>query len=127
MLPSYLFFRAARAESAHDCLLLDRGGHILEGTRSNFFALNDKELFTAPLARVLNGVTRQTVIASAKNNGYKIKEGLIKLDRINEYAGAFLTHTSGNIVPIRSIDQFCFPAIAPALKKLMRIYDQYLN
>jgi len=127
MLPSYLFFKAAQAAGAHDALLIDRGGHILEGTRSNFFALNDKKLFTAPLERVLNGVTRQTVIECAKNNGYKITENLIKSAEINRYDGAFLTHTSGKIVPIRSIDKFSFPAVAPGLKSLMKHYDDYLD
>lgn len=127
MLPSYLFFKEARAAGAHDTLLIGQGGYILEGTRSNFFAIKDKTLFTAPLDRVLNGVTRQTVIEGAKDNNYKIKENYIKLNKINEFDGACLTHTSGNIVPIKSIDEFSFPVIPDTLKELMKRYDEYLR
>lgn len=127
MLPSYLFFREAQAAGAHDTLLIDHAGHILEGTRSNFFAIKDKTLFTAPLDRVLNGVTRQNVIECAKINNYKIKENCIKLEKIKEFDGAFLTHTSGNIVPIRSINEFSFTGIPEALKQLMRQYDDWLK
>lgn len=127
MLPSYLFFKEAQTADAHDCLLIDRDGHILEGTRSNFFALKDQTLFTSPLDRVLNGVTRQTVIECAENNGYKISEKMIKLEKIKDYDGACLTHTSGNIVPIKSINEFSFPLIPDTLKKLMKHYDEYLR
>ncbi len=127
MLPSYLYYREAMRANAHDTLLIDRDGRILEGTRSNFFAIKDKTLYTAPLERVLNGVTRQHVMAAAKQNGYTVTEMAVALHNITNYDGAFLTHTSGGIVPIKSIGDFSFTEIAPALKDLMNCYDKYIE
>ena len=127
MLPSYLFYRAAENAGAHDTLLIDRHGCILEGTRSNFFALKEKTLYTAPLERVLNGVTRQQVVAMAKEHNYALAETAVALKNIADYDGAFLTHTSGGVVPIKSVDDFSFPAIATELKELMRRYDDYVS
>ncbi|MBI2990102.1 MAG: aminotransferase class IV family protein [Candidatus Magasanikbacteria bacterium] len=127
MLPSYLFFREAREKKAYDMLLADSKGCLLEGTRSNIFLIKDKILYTPPLDKVLNGVTRQTVIDCAKQNGYKIKEQNIKLNKIFDFEGAFLTNTSGKIVPIRTIDQKSFSSITPEIQNLIRLYDQYLR
>lgn len=127
MLPSYLFFKAAQKANAHDCLLIDNPGRIREGTRSNFFAIKDKKLFTAPLELVLNGVTRQQVITCARKNGYRLTEEAVLLQNISNYDGAFLTHTSGNIVPIRSIDDFSFAEVCATVRELIKHYEAYLQ
>ena len=68
------------------------------------------------------------VIECAQINGYKIKaDQPVAENKINEFDGAFLTHTSGNIVPIKSINGFSFASIPPALKELMNDYDQCLD
>lgn len=125
MLPSYLFYREAMHANAHDTLLIDRDGRILEGTRSNFFAIKDKTIYTAPLERVLNGVTRQHVVAAAEQNGYAVTEMAVALRDIANYDGAFLTHTSGGIVPIRSVDDVMFAEVPMLLKELMKFYESY--
>lgn len=127
MLPSYLLFREAAKQQAHDMLLVDHTGCILEGTRSNFFALKNRTLFTASLDKVLNGVTRQTVIECAEKHGYALTETPVLLDNASDYDGAFLTHTSGGIVPIRSIDTITFHEVSPALKELMRAYTDFVD
>ena len=104
MLPSYIIFKRAQKENAYDALLIDRDGNIIEGTRSNFFAIKNKTLTTPPLSEVLDGVTRRTVIECAKQNGYNIKEENIPLKNIFDYDGAFLTNTSGKIMPVKTID-----------------------
>ncbi len=127
MLPSYLIFREAKAAGAHDALLLDKNGNILEGTRSNFFAIKDKTLYSAQEDKILNGITRQTVLECALENGFEQKEEAVELKEINNFDGAFLTHTSGKIVPIKSIDQFEFESIAKNIKELIKLYNNFLN
>jgi branched-subunit amino acid aminotransferase/4-amino-4-deoxychorismate lyase len=84
-------------------------------------------LYTPPLEEVLEGVARQTIIAVALKNGFKLVEQDIPLATIGEYDGAFLTSTSTKIIPIKQIDDFDFPEIPPALKQLMKLYDAFLD
>jgi branched-chain amino acid aminotransferase len=127
MFPSYMAYRKARKAGCYDALLINKDGNIIEGTRTNFFALKVNELHTPPLKEVLEGVTRQTVIAVAKKHGFKLVEGDIPLDKIGDYDGAFLTSTSTKIIPIKQIDDFSFPEIPAALRELMKRYDDFLE
>jgi branched-subunit amino acid aminotransferase/4-amino-4-deoxychorismate lyase len=127
MFPSYMAYRKAKEAECYDALLVNKSGNIIEGTRTNFFAIKVNELHTPPLEEVLEGVTRQTVIEVAKKNGFKLVEGDIPLSKISDYDGAFLTSTSTKIIPINQIDDFIFPEIPGALKELMKLYDKFLD
>ncbi len=127
MFPSYMAYKKAKSAGCYDGLLINREGNIIEGTRTNFFALKVNVLYTPPLEEVLEGVTRQTVIAVALKNGFKLVEQDIPLTKIGEYDGAFLTSTSTKMIPIKQIDEFEFPEIPAALKQLMKLYDEFLD
>ena len=94
MLPSYMFFTKARKEGHYDAVFLDDEKKILEGTRTNFFAIKDAILITSPVEFVLDGVIRQTLVSTAKKNGFSVKEEKIPLSSLKDYDGAFLTSTS---------------------------------
>jgi len=126
MLQSYLAFTKAQRNGCYDALLLDRQSNMLEGTRTNFFLLKDKTLFTAPRKYVLNGVTRQVVLAIAEKYTYQIEETLVTIDKISQYEGAFFTSTGANIIPIKQIDSFIFSEISSSLQQLMEEYDTFL-
>lgn len=127
MLPSYLAYKKAKAAGAYDALLINSKGNIIEGTRTNFFAIRGSILYTAPVEEVLEGVTRQSVIAVAKKNGFKLEEKDIPLAKLNDYDGAFLTSTSSKIVPINQIDEFSWQSIPEKLKELIKYYDTFLD
>jgi D-alanine transaminase/branched-chain amino acid aminotransferase len=132
MLPSYLFFREAKEVGAFDCLLVNKKGEVLEGTRSNFYVIKNKTIYTAPLSKILDGVTRRTVLDCARKNGYKIVERAPQLKDIFKYDGAFFTNTSGKIVPIRTVESKkykvkSFTEISENLRELIRFYNQYLE
>lgn len=127
MLPSYLIYRDAKKNGAYDALLYDTQGNVHEGTRSNFFTIKNNTLYTPPLDTVLEGVTRQTVIDCATQHGYKIEEQSIPLASIFDYDGAFLTNTSGKIMPIKTIDTQSFDTIHESISKLRTAYNTYLE
>jgi branched-chain amino acid aminotransferase len=127
MLPSYLFFTKARKNGHYDAVFIDDEKNILEGTRTNFFAIKDSTIFTAPKEFVLDGVIRQTLIAIAQKNGFNVKEEKIPFSRLQDYDGAFLTSTSTKILPLAQIDDFFFSEISGKLKELMKIYDDFLE
>ncbi|MBI4599829.1 aminotransferase class IV family protein [Candidatus Uhrbacteria bacterium] len=125
MLVSYLLYRKARREGCYDALLMNRDGCITEGTRTNFFAIRDKTLFTSPDEMVLAGVTRKTVLRVARQSGFSIEERALDLSEIKRCAGAFVTGTSIGIMPVKTIDDFSFTEIPPTLRELMAQYDAF--
>ena len=126
MLGSYLAYRKARMASAYEALLVNHG-NITEGTRTNFFAIKEKTLYSAPEKDILLGVTRKAVLTIATQNGFRVEERNLRLDDIKEYDGAFLTSTSSKILPIRSIDSLTLREPPLALKTLMFLFDEFLK
>lgn len=125
MLQSYLAYKAAWEAGAYDALLLDRDGCIREGTRTNFFAMKGKTLYSPPQEKILLGVTRKVALKVAKENGYEIIEKDISLDSLSEYDGAFLTSTSTGIMPIKSVDSHSFEPFDESMITLIRAFDTY--
>ncbi|MBU1083365.1 aminotransferase class IV [Patescibacteria group bacterium] len=127
MLGSYLAYRMAKQGGHQDALLINNEGFITEGTRSNFFLIKDKTIFTAPRDMVLDGVTKRTILNVAMKNGFIIKEKNLSPSELGDYDGAFITNTSDRIVPVRQIDNFCFSAIPESIKELIQLFDEYLG
>lgn len=127
MLPSYMAYRQARQAGAYDALLVNQRGDITEGTRTNFFAIKDRVIFTPPPAEILPGVMRAAVLGVARDNGFEIVEQLISIDKLSDYDGAFLTSMSSKIMPLRAIDQHQWGSIPPALRELMTALDGLLD
>src|SRR6185369_16803459 len=70
MLESFLSYRSARKAGAYDALLVNRAGYITEGTRTNFFCLRGKTIFSPPEKDILLGVTRKAMLVAAAADGF---------------------------------------------------------
>jgi branched-subunit amino acid aminotransferase/4-amino-4-deoxychorismate lyase len=127
MLGSYLAYKKARENNCYDALLLDQKNNIIEGTRTNFFAIKDMTIITPPKEKVLEGVTKITVLDTAQKNGFRIEEKEISFSEVKNYDGVFLTSTSIKIMPITQIDEVVFSQIPGNLKKLLKLYDDFLD
>src|ERR1035437_6794945 len=104
MLQSYMYYTKAKVKGHYDTLFLDNKGNILEGSRTNFFVIKDTTLITPPKEKLLEGITRRTVIAVAKKSGFVVKEGEISFSKLEDFDDAFLTCTSAKIIPLIQID-----------------------
>lgn len=127
MLGSYLAYKKAKGYDCYDALLINNKGIIMEGTRTNFYAVKDKTVFTQPNENILEGVTREIVLNIAKKYGYQIENKDITIKDLKNFDCAFLTSTSSKILPIRKIDEFVFPDFPETLKFLMKKYDDFLS
>ncbi len=127
MLQSYLAYSRAKEAGAYDALLIDKNGAIVEGTRTNFFAIRSKTLYEQPQENILLGVTRKHVLEVASASGFTVATQAIRPHELTKYDGAFLTSTSSKIMPIRSVDDLKLPEIPPALRELMKAFDQFLD
>ena len=127
MLASYLAYREAKEKNCYDALFVNRNGNIIEGTRTNFFTIKGRTIYSPLEKNILLGVTRKHILEVAKQNGFVIEEKNIPLTGLSEYDGAFLTGTSIKILPIKKVDNFEYGGIPDDLKKLMLAFDEYLN
>jgi branched-chain amino acid aminotransferase len=105
-----------------DAIMLDEAGNITESTTSNFFLITDNELHTPLPDCFLNGITRQTIIAIAKENGIKVNERKIKPEELSSAQAAFLTGTAIEIMPVKSIAEHEFDPKHELLQKIAEHY-----
>jgi len=126
LLINFMALREAMHHGAKDALLVDSEGCIREGTRTNFFAVKNGKVYTAPLTDVLEGITRKIVVKLAKENGIEIVEKKIKADKLKDYDEFFFTSTSMNVLPITQIDDYEVPeGVGPITKELIKLFKAY--
>lgn len=104
-LAGMLALQRAKAKGAHEALMLDVEGYVLEGATSNFFLVIDGEILTTPSSLVLPGITRAHVIRCAEREGIGVRFGSIGQGDLNAATEAFLTSSLREIVPVVRVDR----------------------
>ncbi|MFI4984200.1 MAG: aminotransferase class IV [Rickettsiales bacterium] len=117
----------ATASGYDDALMLDSKGRITEATTANFFLIIGDELHTPTPDRFLNGITRQTVIEIAHTLGIKVIEKYLTPEDLKTAAGAFLTGTAIELMPVKSIDDITYDHQHPIFTKLCAAYEKLAN
>lgn len=89
-----------------DAIMLSASGLVAEGTGENLFLIKDGVLITPPEdSGILMGVTRDSVITIARDQGYEIVERNLYRSEVYTADEAFLTGTAAEVTPIREVDQ----------------------
>jgi branched-chain amino acid aminotransferase len=89
-----------------EALLLDASGFVSEGAGENIFVVKNGVIYTPDLsAGALNGITRNTVFAIAKDLGLEIVQKRITRDEVYIADEAFFTGTAAEVTPIRELDR----------------------
>jgi branched-chain amino acid aminotransferase len=97
--------RTDHPNDADDLLMVNDDGFILEGLNSNFFSVQNSEIFTAD-ENVLSGITRETVLKVIRQLGIAFHLTPIHINDLGNVEEAFLTSASRSVLPIAQIDQF---------------------
>jgi branched-chain amino acid aminotransferase len=84
--------------------MLDTQGFVSECTGENIFVVRDGMIRTPPLATVLGGITRDTLIRLARDRGMEVVETTITRDDLYVADEIFLTGTAAEVTPIRELD-----------------------
>lgn len=88
-----------------EALLLDSNGMVAEGSGENIFIVDKGRLITPPLSSaILPGITRDTVLALAREEGIVVVEQEFPRDALLLAEEAFLTGTAAEITPVREVD-----------------------
>jgi branched-chain amino acid aminotransferase len=87
-------------------IALDTSGFVSEGSGENLFLVRDGVLYTPTLtASILPGITRDTVIALARDLGYTVRQEPIAREMLYLADELFFSGTAAEITPIRSVDK----------------------
>ena len=104
LLPVVLANQIASEENATEAILV-RDGMITEGTHTNFFAVKDDTVFTAPPSRlILEGITRKVVLELCNKFRIDHREEFINKDDLKSFNEFFITSTTKEITPVTLID-----------------------
>jgi branched-chain amino acid aminotransferase len=92
----------ARKRGADDAVLLNREGHITEGTTANVFVVKDGRVRTPPMASgILGGITRRTVLDLIEKEGV---EARLYPEDLRDADEAFFTSTTRGVLPVTIVD-----------------------
>lgn len=95
----------ANRMGAGEALMLNVQGNVAEATGDNLFLMRNGELITPPTSEgALPGITRETVIASARARGIPFRETPITLYDCYTAEEAFLTGTAAEVIPMVELD-----------------------
>ena len=87
-----------------EAMLLDNEGYVAEGSGENIFIVRNGVLYTPDLTSALEGVTRDTIMVLAREEGLEIREKRITRDEVYVADEAFFTGTAAEVTPIREVD-----------------------
>ncbi len=87
-----------------EALLLDTEGYVSEGSGENIFIVRNGVLKTTPLTSILEGITRDSVMEIARNEGIATVEERFTRDELYIAEEAFFTGTAAEVTPIREVD-----------------------
>ena len=112
----------AKRRGAHEALLVDREGHVLEGASSNVFVVKAGGIVTPPLIEgILEGITRHHVLALARDLGIETRQATLVPADLLAADEVFITSTIREVVPVTDVDgaQIAGGQPGPVTRRLM--------
>lgn len=129
LLPNVLAKQAARAQGAREAWLVDKKGHVTEGSSSNAWIINGEgKLLTRQLDHsILAGITRSVLIGSLKEHGLELEERAFTVEEAYAAREAFITSATQSVMPVVQIDGRPIGNGAPGIvtSALRRDYHRY--
>ncbi len=88
-----------------EALMLNHKGEVAECTGDNIFIVRQGSVYTPPLdAGILDGITRQTVITLAREEGLTVYETALTKYDVHTADECFLTGSAAEIIPVVKVD-----------------------
>ena len=101
---SIMALQEAARDGYDEALLLDNEGMVAEGSGENIFIVRKGIIYTPDITSALEGITRETVMSLAAEEGFQVIEKRITRDDVYIANEAFFTGTAAEVTPIRELD-----------------------
>jgi branched-chain amino acid aminotransferase len=106
-----------------EAILLDHHGKLSEGTGENLFLIKNGMAYTPPLAcDVLEGLTRDTVLAICAEEGIHTEQKIMVRSELYNADEVFLTGTAAEVVPVREVDDRLLGEPGPITKRIQEVF-----
>lgn len=97
--------RAALERGCNEAIFLNERGEVAEGSSTNIFWVKKRTLYTPAVeCGILPGITREVLISTAPELGFRAEEGRFKLKSVISSDAVFLTNSLIGISAVSSID-----------------------
>jgi len=119
----------ARQNGYDEALLLDTEGFVAEGSGENVFVVRDGVVRTPPLASILPGITRDSVMKILRDLGIAVFEEHFARDLFYIADEAFMTGTAAEVTPVRELDdrKIGSGAPGPMTKRVQEVFQAALH
>jgi branched-chain amino acid aminotransferase len=88
-----------------EVIMLNSMGYVCEGTGDNIFIVKKGRILTPPAyLGILPGITRDSVMAMAREKGFTVEEAVFSLHDVYTADEAFLTGTAAEVIPVVAAD-----------------------
>ncbi len=105
-LASLLALQEARARGAHEALILDAAGRVMEGTTSNVFVVRGGEVWTPPIeASILPGITRAHLIELCAELGRPVHLAALNPADLAAASEVFISSSLREVLPVVRVDE----------------------
>lgn len=103
---NYLFgyMQTSQGDEVMECIYCP-GDELLETLTSSFFLCSEGKILTAPVGKVLDGITRNVVLKLAEENGFKTEIRAPLLSELATADEAFLTGSWKEVLPVVRIGE----------------------
>jgi branched-chain amino acid aminotransferase len=103
-LNSMLAIHEAKQSGFNDALLLDTQGYVAECSTSNIFVIRRGVISTPDRTTILEGITRDSIMALAADRGLNVQERRITRDDVYCADEVFTTGTAAEVTPVIEVD-----------------------
>ncbi len=97
---AYPYFARRQSDAVFETIFFNNEGFLREGNISNVFAVYGNEVHT-PSKNILQGVTREVVMKTAKKLKIPMVEREISRGELKKADEIFITNTTKEVVPVR--------------------------
>ncbi len=91
-------------EGFDDTIILDRDGFVAEGSTSNIFIVENDTLITSPGDRILQGITRDTIIILSEKLGINLIQDQFSPERLKKAEEVLMCSSGNGVMPVIQVD-----------------------
>jgi len=112
-----------------EAIMLDPQGYVAECTGENIFLVRNGRIFTPPTAAVLEGITRDSLIAIARDLGYEVVEQTVARDQLYIADEVFVCGSAAEVAALSEIDfrRIGEGRMGPVTRKIQQAYHQAIH
>ena len=95
----------ANDDGFEEAIMLDHHGFVAEGTGENVFVAKHGKIKTPPVANILPGITRRSIMQILEHEGHPVQEAFFGRDGFYVADEAWMVGTAAEVTPIRAVDR----------------------